>query len=129
MSEELEDKVRWIEHDVATLRHELDMSAVALGLGSLAPLMSSKAQDWRTPRELFEQIQAIAGPFDLDAAADSSNTLCEMFFSETNRLRDLRKGKFGAYRVLRQNRGGGLWVYRVLPPLPSGQGVLWGHEA
>jgi hypothetical protein len=36
---------------------------------------------------------------------------------------------YWALDVLRQNRGGGLWVYRVLPPLPSGQGVLWGHEA
>jgi phage N-6-adenine-methyltransferase len=49
---------------------------------SLAPLMSSKAQDWRTPRDLFRQIQDIAGPFDVDAAADHENTLCERFFSD-----------------------------------------------
>jgi phage N-6-adenine-methyltransferase len=51
-------------------------------MSNLATLMSSAQQDWRTPRELFEQIEAIAGRFDLDAAADNSNALCELFFSE-----------------------------------------------
>jgi phage N-6-adenine-methyltransferase len=51
-------------------------------MNSLAPLMSSAQQDWRTPKAFFRQIEAIAGPFDLDAAADRHNTLCEEFFSE-----------------------------------------------
>jgi hypothetical protein len=38
------------------------------------------------------------------------------------RLRDLRKARFGGYRVNRIRRPNGLWVYQVLPPLPaSGQ--------
>jgi hypothetical protein len=41
------------------------------------------------------------------------------------RLRDLRKEKFGAYRVERQHVQGGLWQYRVLPPLPSDQSELF----
>lgn len=53
-----------------------------MSISTLAPLMSSAQQDWRTPRELFNQIQAIAGPFNLDAASDEQNTLCEAFFSE-----------------------------------------------
>lgn len=37
------------------------------------------------------------------------------------RLRDLRKKEFGSYRVEHKRLGGGLWVYRVLPPLEPGQ--------
>jgi phage N-6-adenine-methyltransferase len=86
MSEELEDKVRWLEHQFASFQHDIEMDLLppvtaGIKLG-LAPLMSSNQQDWRTPRELFQKIQAVAGPFDLDAAADRHNTLCEMFFSE-----------------------------------------------
>ena len=49
---------------------------------SLAPLMSSAKQDWRTPKALFDTLSSMAGGFNLDAAADSSNTLCDVFFSE-----------------------------------------------
>ena len=40
------------------------------------------------------------------------------------RLRDLRKTKFGGYRVERRRIvgwSGGLWQYRLLPPVPTGQ--------
>lgn len=39
--------------------------------------------------------------------------------SVSARLRDLRKPKFGGYRVegRRRKQGGGTWEYRVLPPL------------
>jgi phage N-6-adenine-methyltransferase len=50
----------------------------------LAPLLSSAQHDWRTPRALFEAIQAIAGRFDLDAAADADNALCRHYFSRHN---------------------------------------------
>ena len=36
--------------------------------------------------------------------------------SVSARLRDLRKEKFGSYRVRRRYVGDGLWQYRVLPP-------------
>lgn len=42
---------------------------------SLAPLMSSAQQDWRTPKSLFRAVEALAGGFTLDAAADGSNRL------------------------------------------------------
>lgn len=38
------------------------------------------------------------------------------------RLRDLRKDRFGAFRVERRRRGVGLYEYRVLPPLFDDQG-------
>lgn len=41
------------------------------------------------------------------------------------RLRDLRKTKFGSFRVERDHIKGGLWQYRVLPPLPSDQEELF----
>lgn len=36
-------------------------------------------------------------------------------------LRHLRKQSFGAYRVEKMRAGGGVWLYRVLPPLATGQ--------
>lgn len=45
-----------------------------------ATLMSSVQQDWRTPRALFEAVSALAGGFDLDAAADRDNALCLLWF-------------------------------------------------
>jgi len=36
-------------------------------------------------------------------------------------LRHLRKARFGSHRVGKEHRGGGLYVYRVLPPLPAGR--------
>ena len=33
------------------------------------------------------------------------------------RLRDLRKEKFGGYRIEREYSGNGLWKYRMLPPV------------
>ena len=35
------------------------------------------------------------------------------------RLRDLRKNKFGNFKVERRHIQRGLWEYRVLPPLPK----------
>ena len=37
------------------------------------------------------------------------------------RLRDLRKPRFGGYQVDRDRLAGGLFTYRVRPPLPKGQ--------
>jgi len=47
--------------------------------------------------------------------------------SVSARLRDLRKPRFGGYRVERRRVvrwSMGLWQYRLLPPLPTGQQVL-----
>jgi hypothetical protein len=41
------------------------------------------------------------------------------------RLRDLRKERNGSYRVEREYLAGGIWQYRVLPPLPSDQDELF----
>jgi site-specific DNA-methyltransferase (adenine-specific) len=38
---------------------------------------------WETPDEVFEWASDMWGPFDLDAAADASNTKCERFISES----------------------------------------------
>lgn len=39
-------------------------------------------QAWRTPKGLFEAIQADYGEFDLDAFADDKNHLCRGYFTE-----------------------------------------------
>lgn len=36
-------------------------------------------QMWRTPRKLFDSLNAELGPFDLDAYADPYNALCEKY--------------------------------------------------
>lgn len=42
--------------------------------------------------------------------------------SVSAQLRHLRKAQFGSYRVEKRRRAeAGLWEYRVLPPVPSGQ--------
>jgi len=42
---------------------------------------SSKRQDWRTPQNFFNQINAEFG-FDLDASATKENAKCNVFLSE-----------------------------------------------
>jgi hypothetical protein len=96
------------QFDGATFAPARDEARLGRQLDRVLALMQDGA--WRTLRQIA------------DATGGSEAAV-------SARLRDLRKGKFGAYRVPRKNMGGGLWVYRVLPPLPSGQGVLWGHEA
>ena len=44
--------------------------------------------------------------------------------SVSARLRDLRKPRFGAFRVERRYVERGLWQYRVLAPMPTGQLAL-----
>jgi hypothetical protein len=43
------------------------------------------------------------------------------------RLRDLRKPRFGGWRVERRkvHCESGWFEYRLLPPVPTGQGALW----
>jgi len=43
------------------------------------------------------------------------------------RLRDLRKPRFGGWRVERRKVycESGWFEYRLLPPVPTGQGALW----
>lgn len=38
-----------------------------------------------------------------------------------SRLRDLRKPKFGRYRVESKPGPNGVWKYQVLPPVPEGR--------
>lgn len=49
-------------------------------------IMSSNRDDWRTPIDLFRQLDAVFG-FDLDVAADDSNHLCKNYMTlEDNAL-------------------------------------------
>lgn len=41
------------------------------------------------------------------------------------RLRDLRKARFGGYRVVRERQRNGLHTYQVLPPPPATQVALF----
>lgn len=37
---------------------------------------------WTTPREFFDGVERLFGPFDLDAAANHENALCPRYFTE-----------------------------------------------
>lgn len=45
---------------------------------------SSKASDWETPPDLFDDLSNEAGPFDLDVCADEVNAKCHRYFSEAD---------------------------------------------
>lgn len=57
--------------------------------------------------------------------AEISHLTKEPEASISARLRDLRKERNGSYRVEREYLAGGIWQYRVLPPLPSDQEELF----
>ena len=44
--------------------------------------------------------------------------------SVSAQLRNLKKERFGGYRLEKDYKGNGLFAYRLLPPIPSGQVVL-----
>lgn len=44
--------------------------------------MGISRQNWRTPKSLFYRLSHDFGPFDLDAAADDENHLCERYYTE-----------------------------------------------
>lgn len=53
---------------------------------------SSRQQDWSTPREFFDELNAIFH-FDLDACADACNAKCSRYFTkEQNALNQRWKG-------------------------------------
>jgi hypothetical protein len=83
-----------LEFDGATFDARLDSARLTGQL--LAVHQTMKDGQWRT----LSEILAIIG-----SGAESSVSA---------RLRDLRKAKFGGYRVERRRRGsGGTWEYRV----------------
>lgn len=48
----------------------------------------AESDSWRTPRELFERLAALHGPFDIDAAADIDNHLCDVWFGPGSRFNE-----------------------------------------
>jgi site-specific DNA-methyltransferase (adenine-specific) len=56
------------------------MSATATALSRV--VFSSAKSDWRTPQDLFDRLDRQWGKFDLDAAADDQNSLCDQFYCQ-----------------------------------------------
>lgn len=52
-------------------------------LGNLAPLMSSKTDQWATPQDLFDQLNAEFS-FDVDVCASDDNAKCSRYFTEAD---------------------------------------------
>lgn len=59
-------------------------------------MFSSKTDDWATPQEFFDSLNAEFG-FTLDAAADDSNHKCDIYF--TKKENGLSKKWGGCYMV------------------------------
>lgn len=45
-------------------------------------LFSSASDNYWTPKDFFQRVDEIYGPFDLDVAASADNTKCEKFFTK-----------------------------------------------
>lgn len=89
-----------VAFDGATYVASLDQSRLSNQLTRVVSLMADG--EWRT-------LGAIADLVDAPEASVSA------------RLRDLRKPKFGGWRVERSRVGDGLHVYRLLLPVPAEQ--------
>ena len=49
--------------------------------GMLAPMLSSDRMDWETPPDLFADLEAEFGPFDLDVAATAATAKTARYFT------------------------------------------------
>lgn len=66
-----------------------------------ATLVSSAQQDWRTPKVLFDHVSALAGGFDLDAAADADNHLCQFWLGPGGIYTDALTAEWARYSPLK----------------------------
>ena len=48
----------------------------------MAYMNAAKRDDWTTPTDLFDELEAEFGFFDLDAAASEENALCELYYTK-----------------------------------------------
>lgn len=62
-----------------------------------AVLFSRKKDLWTTPKALFEQLNEEFGPFDLDAAANAKNHLCENWLGPGGLIEDALKEEWGQF--------------------------------
>lgn len=44
--------------------------------------MTSNTDLWATPQKVFDELNAIYGPFDMDVCADASNAKCAVYFDK-----------------------------------------------
>ena len=50
----------------------------------MAYMNAAKRDDWTTPLDLFDELEAEFGFFDLDAAASDENARCELYYTEAD---------------------------------------------
>ena len=57
-------------------------------------MLTSETDEWATPKDFFDELNSIYGPFDVDVCANASNSKCAVFFDkETDGLQQEWKGK------------------------------------
>lgn len=72
----------YIEKAEEPTRAEL-LRATKNGQGNLAPLLSSKTDQWATPQDLFDDLNS-EFCFDLDVCASELNAKCERYFTQAD---------------------------------------------
>ena len=83
-------------------------------------LLSSQRHDWQTPKSFFRAVEAEFGPFEIDAAASSENTLCPKFWDEqTDALKQDWCGK-RSWCNPPYGRRLNLWVAKAYKTIGSG---------
>jgi phage N-6-adenine-methyltransferase len=119
-----------------------------MGKASTAPTATpaSERDCWRTPRDLFARLDLEYGPFDLDAAAQPHNALCEHWLGEGSVIaadalgEDVRWGNVAPQRtrafcnppyslarefVAKANEQARMGIARTTLLLPATTGVWW----
>jgi len=88
------------DFDGGTFDRERDGERLSRQYSACFSLMSD--HKWWTLSKLSDEVSIRIGKHASEASVSA-------------RIRDMRKEKFGGHVVDRQNVGGGLWVYRLVP--------------
>lgn len=101
-------------------------------------LFSSKTDEWATPQDFFDRVNAEYGPFDLDVCATAENAKCARYFTkEDDGLKQRWKGV--CWMNPPYGREIGLWVKKarraglfvkatVVCLLPARTDTAWFHD-
>lgn len=101
-------------------------------------MFSSKTQEWSTPQELFDGLNAVYH-FTLDAAATAENAKCKRFFTREQDGLSKNWGGCSVFCNPPYGRGIGAWVKkgyteaqkpgtRVVMLLPARTDTAWFHD-
>lgn len=101
-------------------------------------LYSSEDSSWATPQDIYDKLNKMFGPFNLDPAASDDNHKCEKYYTRTDN--GLRQSWYGHLTFLNPPYGNQIikWVRKccneryhtklICALLPSRTDTQWWHE-